>query len=178
MQFVGAAMLEAAREMPDKTWQEEKAMGNSYFKNKEFIAAARVYGFALARLKDTPFDDEKEKDSISAILFCNRAMALLKTKSFEGAEDDATIVLAVVRKMMKKFNEPASATYFKALYRRAMAREGLKDFEGALEDWSKLANAQNVPESLKSSVDTATSRIQVIQGMIGPLESKEEEKLD
>lgn len=134
-------MLEASREMPDRSWQEEKQAGNAYFKAKEFVSASRCYGFGIVRLKEDQKMPETDKCANLAVMFSNRSMAFLKLRKWEDVVDDATVAIAWCRKLVKKHKQEPNATYYKSLYRRAQAQEKLQRDEDALEDWEALLAA-------------------------------------
>ena len=93
--------------MPDAT--SEKEQGNEYFKQKKFAEAVECYSRSIALLP-------------TAVAFANRAMAYLKLRRFEEAENDCTEALNL------------DDRYVKAYSRRITARKGLGKLKEAMDD--------------------------------------------
>ncbi|XP_044483074.1 RNA polymerase II-associated protein 3 isoform X2 [Mangifera indica] len=93
--------------LPDAT--SEKELGNEYFKQKKFKEAIDCYSRSIAL-------------SPTAVAYANRAMAYLKIKRFQEAEDDCTEALNL------------DDRYIKAYSRRATARKELGKFKESIED--------------------------------------------
>ncbi|XP_040254406.1 uncharacterized protein [Aegilops tauschii subsp. strangulata] len=93
--------------MPDAT--SEKEQGNEYFKQKKFAEAVECYSRSIAL-------------SPTAVAFANRAMAYLKLRRFEEAENDCTEALNL------------DDRYVKAYSRRITARKGLGKLKEAMDD--------------------------------------------
>ncbi|KAF6982431.1 hypothetical protein CFC21_000819 [Triticum aestivum] len=93
--------------MPDAT--SEKEQGNEYFKQKKFAEAVECYSRSIAL-------------SPTAVAFANRAMAYLKLRRFEAAENDCTEALNL------------DDRYVKAYSRRITARKGLGKLKEAMDD--------------------------------------------
>lgn len=93
--------------MPDAT--SEKEQGNEYFKQKKFAEAIECYSRSIAL-------------SPTAVTFANRAMAYLKLRRFEEAENDCTEALNL------------DDRYVKAYSRRITARKGLGKLKEAMDD--------------------------------------------
>ncbi|XP_057539795.1 uncharacterized protein LOC130817860 isoform X4 [Amaranthus tricolor] len=87
----------------------EKDLGNEYFKQKKFNEAIDCYSRSIAL-------------SPTAVAYANRAMAYLKIKRYQEAEDDCTEALNL------------DDRYIKAYSRRATARKELKKLRDSLED--------------------------------------------
>ncbi|KAA8545252.1 hypothetical protein F0562_020036 [Nyssa sinensis] len=87
----------------------EKELGNEYFKQKKFKEAIDCYSRSIAL-------------SPMAVAYANRAMAYLKMKRFQEAEDDCTEALNL------------DDRYIKAYSRRATARKELGKFKESIED--------------------------------------------
>ncbi|MCO5547523.1 hypothetical protein L7F22_000973 [Adiantum nelumboides] len=87
----------------------EKEMGNKLFKEKKFVQAIECYSRSIALQS-------------SAVSYANRAMAYLKIRRFEEAEEDCTEALAL------------DDRYVKAYSRRATARKELGNILGAVAD--------------------------------------------
>ncbi|XP_074310945.1 putative F-box protein At3g23970 [Silene latifolia] len=86
-----------------------KEEGNECFKSQNFIKAIECYSKSIDLSPNTAS-------------FANRAMAYLKVDNYQEAENDCTESL--------KFD----ANQFKLYWRRALARKGLGNLKGALED--------------------------------------------
>ncbi|KAE8677755.1 RNA polymerase II-associated protein 3 [Hibiscus syriacus] len=93
--------------MPDAN--SEKELGNEYFKQKKFKEAIDCYSRSIAL-------------SPTAVAYANRAMAYLKIRKFQEAEDDCTEALNL------------DDRYIKAYSRRAMARKELGKLKESVED--------------------------------------------
>ncbi|XP_058082794.1 uncharacterized protein LOC131230814 isoform X2 [Magnolia sinica] len=87
----------------------EKELGNEYYKQKKFHKAIECYSRSIAL-------------SPSAVAFANRAMAYIKIKRFEEAENDCTEALNL------------DDRYIKAYSRRATARKELRKLKLSIED--------------------------------------------
>ncbi|KAK8960349.1 hypothetical protein KSP40_PGU000895 [Platanthera guangdongensis] len=93
--------------LPDAN--SEKELGNDYFKHKKYLEAIECYSRSIAFAP-------------TSVAFANRAMAYLKLKKFEEAENDCTYALNL------------DDRYVKAYSRRATSRKELMKFDGAMED--------------------------------------------
>ncbi|XP_031249123.1 RNA polymerase II-associated protein 3 isoform X2 [Pistacia vera] len=93
--------------LPDAT--SEKELGNEYFKQRKFKEAIDCYSRSIAL-------------SPTAVAYANRAMAYLKIKRFQEAEDDCTEALNL------------DDRYIKAYSRRATARKELGKLKESIED--------------------------------------------
>ncbi|GMG99781.1 hypothetical protein Nepgr_001621 [Nepenthes gracilis] len=87
----------------------EKELGNEYFKQKKFNEAIDCYSRSIAFLP-------------TAVAYANRAMAYLKIKRFQEAEDDCTEALNL------------DDRYVKAYSRRATARKELGKLKESMDD--------------------------------------------
>ncbi|XP_021623606.1 RNA polymerase II-associated protein 3 isoform X3 [Manihot esculenta] len=87
----------------------EKELGNEYFKQKKFKEAIECYSRSIAL-------------SPTAVAYANRAMAYLKIRKFQEAENDCTEALNL------------DDRYIKAYSRRATARKELGRFKESIED--------------------------------------------
>ncbi|KAH9689670.1 hypothetical protein KPL70_015591 [Citrus sinensis] len=92
---------------PDAT--SEKELGNECFKQKKFKEAIDCYSRSIAL-------------SPTAVAYANRAMAYLKLRRFQEAEDDCTEALNL------------DDRYIKAYSRRATARKELGKLKESIED--------------------------------------------
>ncbi|XP_038980457.1 RNA polymerase II-associated protein 3-like isoform X3 [Phoenix dactylifera] len=93
--------------LPDAA--SEKELGNEYFKQKKFPEAIECYSRSIAL-------------SPTSVAYANRAMAYLKLKRFEEAENDCTEALNL------------DDRYVKAYSRRATARKELGKLKASMED--------------------------------------------
>ncbi|KAB2006000.1 hypothetical protein ES319_D11G310200v1 [Gossypium barbadense] len=93
--------------MPDAA--SEKELGNEYFKQKKFKEAIDCYSRSIAL-------------SPTAVAYANRAMAYLKIRKFQEAEDDCSEALNL------------DDRYIKAYSRRATARKELGKLKESIED--------------------------------------------
>ncbi|KMZ59505.1 Serine/threonine-protein phosphatase 5 [Zostera marina] len=91
------------------TATSEKDLGNEHFKKNKFSEAIECYSRSIAL-------------SPTSVAFANRAMAYLKIKKYEGAENDCTEALNL------------DDRYVKAYSRRATARKELGRFKESIED--------------------------------------------
>ncbi|KAL6513186.1 hypothetical protein OROGR_020672 [Orobanche gracilis] len=87
----------------------EKELGNENFKQKNFQEAIDCYSRSIALLP-------------TAVAYANRAMAYLKLKRFQEAEDDCTEALNL------------DDRYIKAYSRRSTARKELRKLKESVED--------------------------------------------
>ncbi|PKA55146.1 Outer envelope protein 64, chloroplastic [Apostasia shenzhenica] len=93
--------------LPDAN--SEKELGNEYFKQKKYLEAIECYSRSIV-FRPT------------SVAFANRAMAFLKQRKFEEAENDCTEALNL------------DDRYVKAYSRRVTARKELGKFKEAMED--------------------------------------------
>ena len=110
-----------------------KGFGNTAFKEKQWALALDKYQKALRYLheypeitENDPHDLEKQLDKLKVTLHSNSAQCQLKTEAWEGADKSASSALDLP--------DVTEAEKGKALYRRALARAGLKDEEAAMAD--------------------------------------------
>ncbi|TYJ11782.1 hypothetical protein E1A91_A11G300000v1 [Gossypium mustelinum] len=80
--------------MPDAA--SEKELGNEYFKQKKFKEAIDCYSRSIAL-------------SPTAVAYANRAMAYLKIRKFQEAEDDCTEALNLDDRYIKAYSRRATA---------------------------------------------------------------------
>lgn len=97
-----------------------KAEGNEFFKAKQWEDAIRMYTEAI---------EANDDQSVVAQCYCNRAAGYMQTSQFSEALDDCTAALAI------------DADYFRALKRRADAREAMGDLKGCIRDLFTAINA-------------------------------------
>lgn len=91
-----------------------KDKGNECFKKGDFDKAIEFYTIGTGLDPENPF------------LPANRAMAFIKKKQYQAAENDCTLCLSI------------DPTYVKAYLRRGTARSALKKISLAKEDFSKV----------------------------------------
>lgn len=108
-----------------------KVQGNDALKKKQFPEAAALYEKAVATLdkadgKPMYREDVEAMLKLKAVLYSNLAQALLKSELWRQAIVAATDCLRVDEKNPK------------AMYRRILAKDGLKQYEAALEDFVTL----------------------------------------
>ncbi|XP_054803092.1 uncharacterized protein LOC129306491 isoform X3 [Prosopis cineraria] len=94
-------------DVPDAA--SEKELGNEYFKQKKFKEAVDCYSRSIAF-------------SPTAVAYANKAMAYIKLRRFQQAEDDCTEALNL------------DDRYIKAYSRRATARKELGKLKESMED--------------------------------------------
>lgn len=99
--------LSTEEAVPDAA--SEKELGNEYYKQKKYKQAIECYSRSIAL-------------SPTAVAFANRAMAYIKIKKFEEAENDCTEALNL------------DDRYIKAYSRRATARKELGKLKASMED--------------------------------------------
>ncbi|KAL9233469.1 hypothetical protein vseg_008466 [Gypsophila vaccaria] len=102
----------------------EKDLGNEYYKQKKFNEAIDCYCRSIAL-------------SPTAVAYANRAMAYLKIKRFQEAEEDCTEALNL------------DDRYIKAYSRRATARKELGKLRDSLEDVEFALRLEPKDEDLK-----------------------------
>lgn len=113
---------------------ELKALGTSLFKKGDISRAAEKYSKAVRYLNQHPVfnqDDpplEPDFRTLKVSLYLNASLMYLKQNKFQNAADDATKALDAGTEKLPDGDKA------KALYRRGVARVGLKDVEGAEKD--------------------------------------------
>jgi len=111
-----------------------KGFGNTAFKSQDFETAVAKYQKGIRYLQDypespleeTPSDANKELNQLKITLQSNSALCYNKLQDFGSAVTAATAALETPG--------ITDAEKGKAYYRRALARGGSKDEEGALTD--------------------------------------------
>ena len=128
-----------------------KDEGNARFARGEYGSAIASYDEAIRALTDA---SETWADARgAAVLYANRAASRLKLGDFSRAERDANDAVA------------RDATYVKAFHRRAAARAGLHQFEGALEDYEKVVRAAPESDALRREVNACMEK--AAEAMLG-----------
>ncbi|XP_062081839.1 uncharacterized protein LOC133788386 isoform X2 [Humulus lupulus] len=110
----------------------EKESGNEYFKQKKFKEAIDCYSRSIAL-------------SPTAVAYANRAMAYLKVKRFQDAEDDCSEALNM------------DDRYIKAYSRRATARKELGKLKECLEDAEFALRLEPQNQEIKKQYSEAKS---------------------
>ncbi|VDM10517.1 unnamed protein product [Wuchereria bancrofti] len=130
-----------------------KDSGNIAFKNGQLNEAIDCYTEALA------LNPEK---ALKSTIYRNRAMVRLRLDDFEGCEMDATQAL--------EFDGADG----KALYRRALAREKMENYSGAVMDARKLSNMRlsNCEKLIKNHFFILSSIIEMLQRILKLSEEK------
>ena len=101
--------------------EELKLEGNKCLQSGDIAGAISTYSSCLD-LIHSGGEALQNKDSLTVAVLNNRAFAYLKSDDFNSAVNDTSGVLAIERQNPK------------ALYRRALAHEGLGDAKSAMED--------------------------------------------
>ncbi|CAG7854684.1 Serine/threonine-protein phosphatase T Short=PPT [Serendipita indica DSM 11827] len=146
-----------------------KAKANEAFKNKDFIAAAKLYGEAL------------EKNDQDATIWCNRAFARMNLEEFGYALDDCTKAIERDPRYVKAYyrralcylsilkNPQAIADFKKTLAldpQNAVAKKQLEatqklqrriEFEKAIEQDEEETAVERVMEAIRSGLDIESS---------------------
>lgn len=111
---------------------EIKEFGNKAFKSGDLHLGLEKYQKGLRYLDE--YSEEKPDPAAAALRFTlhsNSALLQVKLKSFDEAQASASRALAV--------QATSEADRAKAYYRRALAREGLRDDEAARQDLQEAA---------------------------------------
>lgn len=132
--------------LPDAA--SEKELGNEYFKQRKFKEAIDCYSRSIALLP-------------TAVAYANRAMAYIKIKRFQEAEDDCTEALNL------------DDRYIKAYSRRATARKELGKFKEATEDAEFALRLEPQNQEIKKQYAEAKSLYEkeILQKASGALKS-------
>lgn len=118
--------------------EKAKDTGNKLFQEGKIEDSERWFSKAIWLVEES--GKVNAPDSLKAILHSNRAYARLQLEHWSSAEGDCSEALKLNSKNPK------------ALYRRALARKGLNQFQGALEDVKHLLpllDSQNNAQALK-----------------------------
>ena len=123
--FQGSQILKIATDL--------KGFGNTAFKSQDFALALEKYEKGLRylheypeALESDPADLQKNLNQLKITLHSNSALCALKVNRHDDAEKSASSALAV--------DGITDAEKGKALYRRALAKSGAKDDDGAVQD--------------------------------------------
>lgn len=129
----------------------EKELGNEYFKQKKFKEAIECYSRSIAL-------------SPTAVAYANRAMAYLKIRRFQEAENDCTEALNL------------DDRYIKAYSRRATARKELGKSKECFEDAEFALRLEPNNQEIKKQYTEARSLYDkaIIQKLSGPPRSSEQ----
>merc|ERR1712137_908836 len=102
-----------------------KAIGNEYFKNQNYEAASAKYEKILRYLVEVGISKEEDDmlDALRSVIHSNNAACLLKLNQFLPAQEHCNKALEYDPKNVK------------ALFRRAQAKDHLKEYDAAAEDF-------------------------------------------
>ncbi|XP_019429178.1 PREDICTED: RNA polymerase II-associated protein 3 isoform X1 [Lupinus angustifolius] len=130
----------------------EKDLGNEFFKQKKFKEAIDCYSRSIAL-------------SPTALAYANRAMAYIKLKRFQKAEDDCTEALNL------------DDRYIKAYSRRATARKELGKIKGSMDDAEFALRLEPDNQEIKKQYADAKSLYEkgIVQIASGALRSTVQE---
>ncbi|KAJ3193254.1 hypothetical protein HK101_005153 [Irineochytrium annulatum] len=149
---------------------ELKALGNDLFKKGDHAAAAAKYVKAVRYLQEihpSPEDIAELTAEQKKMFFAtkipatlNTAMCYLKLQRWSKAAAECTKVLDLNSTLSARTDElretVTNADLTKAHFRRGLARNGLKDFEGAIADLSEAAKLS--PEDKMIARELAVAR--------------------
>ncbi|KAK7392086.1 hypothetical protein VNO78_20513 [Psophocarpus tetragonolobus] len=133
-------------DVPDAT--SEKDLGNEFFKQKKFKEARDCYSRSIAL-------------SPTAVAYANRAMANIKLRRFQDAEDDCTEALSL------------DDRYIKAYSRRATARKELGKIKESMDDAEFALRLEPNNQEIKKQYADAKSLYEkdILQKASGALRS-------
>ncbi|KAG6701254.1 hypothetical protein I3842_08G156800 [Carya illinoinensis] len=139
-----SSSLTTEESFPDAT--SEKELGNELFKQKKFKEAIECYSRSIAL-------------SPTAVAYANRAMAYLKIRRFQEAENDCTEALNL------------DDRYIKAYSRRATARKELGKYKECFEDAEFALRLEPQNQEVKKQYTEARSLYDkaILQKVSGPL---------
>eukprot|EP00826_Nyctotherus_ovalis_P027587 TRINITY_DN2156_c0_g1_i14.p2 TRINITY_DN2156_c0_g1~~TRINITY_DN2156_c0_g1_i14.p2 ORF type:complete len:303 (+),score=111.47 TRINITY_DN2156_c0_g1_i14:676-1584(+) len=137
--------------------EELKERGNEYMKKGKYKAAYKKYSQAIELSKDY------------FILYTNRALASLKREKWNDADEDCTKVLDYCECFDEGYLKHKDLCY-KALTRRAMAKEGMRDFEQAKADaeealklYPDLEEAKKLLKRIKEDIELEKRSEEIIK---------------
>lgn len=132
---------EAAAQVEHHLAQAEgyKVAGNARFKEGDLEAALECYEQTLQALSDGNIDNASMRCAVAL----NQSLCLLKLGRHKDAEERASAALAA---------NPASG---KASFRRGLARLGLGDLAGAVEDLQKAARLEPNDREVRQQLEEA-----------------------
>lgn len=154
----GDVWADWTEDQPDVTTLEQKlevankvrAIGNDHFKNKDYAAAVRKYEKALRYIgEETPELTEEERIKCDeARLPCrlNKAACLLQLKRYSEAAEECAEALEISPKDVK------------ALFRKAQAEAGLKEFDNAKASLAEAIKLEPSNKSLRTELDKITKQ--------------------
>jgi len=120
--------------------EEIKALGNEYFKKGDLKAAVGKYDKAYLYLEEERATPTAEGTALLLSILSNRAMCNLKLEKFAAVVTDCSTVLS------------KDAKNVKALFRRAKAHMGLKNYDEADEDLTKASELDGEDVAIKNAV--------------------------
>ncbi|XP_067939332.1 RNA polymerase II-associated protein 3-like [Watersipora subatra] len=142
-------------EETDEEWEEErmkqqaifeKDQGNDYYKKDQLNEAISCYTRGIAC------------DPSNAILYANRAMALLKQEKFGAVEQDCTDAIAL------------DPMYIKAYMRRATARHKLNKQQAALNDYTRVLSLEPENKTAKREAAILKQELEISEaGLVIPI---------
>ncbi|XP_072042078.1 sperm-associated antigen 1-like isoform X2 [Amphiura filiformis] len=113
----------------EERFQKLKDEGNAFFKKGTYNDAVRCYSSCI------------DTDPTQVASYTNRALCYLKLNQFHKAETDCSIALALEENNIK------------ALYRRAQASKGLKEYKKCLQDLMSLLKVDAQNKEAKKEMD-------------------------
>lgn len=141
----GLPLIAAAKKAKDE--------GNACVKRKQYNEAVKMYDSGVATLdladgKPMLRQEVEEMVALKATLYSNMAQCLLSLELFRRASEAATSCLSL---------DEGNA---KALHRRSLAKEALRDIKGALDDALALQALGDGPEDLDSRVAALRAKVE------------------
>lgn len=136
--------------------EEIKDFGNTAFKAGNFALAIEKYAKAFRYLSENPVANDDEVDAkvlnakaakIRFAVHCNTALQYIKLNDYKQAVESADKAVELVKGMKgwdpaKGSEAVTSKELARAYYRRGLAKRGLKDDEGAIEDLAEAVKLQ------------------------------------
>jgi peptidyl-prolyl isomerase D len=145
-----------------KIASELKDFGNKAFKTGELELGLSKYQKGLRYLNEFQEPDEKDGKELDAqmktlrfTLHSNSALLATKLRHFRDARTWATYALDAAEAAQAKDADKA-----KAYYRRALAKEGLKEEDGALKDLQEAAKLASGDAAINSEIAKVKKTIQ------------------
>ncbi|KAK6526292.1 peptidyl-prolyl cis-trans isomerase cpr6 [Orbilia ellipsospora] len=141
-----------------KVASEIKDIGNALFKKGDIEVAVEKYqkalryisGYVTMNQEDGTPEQIKEMHTLRFSLHSNSALLQNKQKAFKDAEDSATKAIEV--------EDLSDSEKGKGYYRRATARLGLKNEQGALEDLEEAINYVPSDGAVKRDLDALKAK--------------------
>jgi ubiquitin carboxyl-terminal hydrolase 4/11/15 len=140
-----------------------KEEGNMYFSLKDYPKSATAYKLALALY------EKESQPELEVALRSNLAMTLLKIDDYETARNECNLALSILLQSPRP-GDNQSQQHAKLLYRRALANEGLQEYDESLEDlqqclslMQEVAETTNALENMKQAAQKKLNNIQQSQ---------------